>query len=332
MNKKFCSIIFLFMTLCFSWSDTKVEKQQTQLNKEVKKTEKKLLKQIFIEGRPTHITNRIRKAKEIENKLIETSEIDIKPFLAAVASDRRWDPGSKVTVAFNGGTKELHRKIEEIAKVWMKYGNITLDFGYDERTQKYRSWSENDRFYSADIRVAFYNIGYWSALGIDSIEYCEPNEASINFSGFNDKLPDDYVNIILHEFGHALGFQHEHQRPDIKCDDEIDWDIVYEILEDLWGWDMESVNYNLKRLPYEESYSLTNYDPDSIMHYVIPAVILKDGENSKCYTSVWPDHLSEKDKLGMKRAYPFEKEFIDIFRENRKKFLMLKKELVLKDD
>lgn len=332
MNKKFFTTIFLFVTICFSCSEKKAEKQQTQFNKEAKKTERKLSKHLFIEGRPTHITNRIKKAKEIEKKLIETSESEIKPFLAAVAPDRRWDPGSTVTVAFNGGTRELQRIIEEIAKEWTKYGNITLDFGYDEKTKKYRSWSESDRSYSADIRVAFYNKGYWSALGIDSIEYCKPNEASINFSGFKEKLPDDYINIILHEFGHALGFQHEHQRPDIKCDEEINWDIAYEILKELWGWDMGEVNYNLKKLPYEESYSLTEYDPDSIMHYVIPVEILKYGEKSKCYTSVWFDHLSEKDKLGMRRAYPFEKELIDIFRENRKKMMMLKKESVLNDD
>lgn len=37
-----------------------------------------------------------------------------------------------------------------------------------------------------------------------------------------------YVGLVLHEFGHAIGYYHEHNRPDRDDTVEIMWDnIVY---------------------------------------------------------------------------------------------------------
>jgi len=41
-----------------------------------------------------------------------------------------------------------------------------------------------------------------------------------------------YVGLVLHEFGHAIGYYHEHNRPDRDDTVEIMWDnIVYGELE-----------------------------------------------------------------------------------------------------
>ena len=65
----------------------------------------------------------------------------------------------------------------------------------------------------------------------------KPNEASMNFERFNQQLPDDFRGVILHEFGHALGFEHEHQHPTQGCDAEFRWDDDpgYQLTTDEYG-------------------------------------------------------------------------------------------------
>jgi hypothetical protein len=87
-------------------------------------------------------------------------------------------------------------------------------------------WSTSDQNYAADIRIGFINqgdyAGNWSAVGTDSrdstVEGGAPNQGSMNFGGFDQQLPVDWAGTVLHEFGHALGFEHEHQSPSGGCD------------------------------------------------------------------------------------------------------------------
>jgi hypothetical protein len=46
----------------------------------------------------------------------------------------------------------------------------------------------------------------------------------MNFGGFAVSLPQDWAATVLHEFGHALGLQHEHQHPVGGCDLDFRWE------------------------------------------------------------------------------------------------------------
>lgn len=70
--------------------------------------------------------------------------------------------------------------------------------------------------------------------------------------GFGCEIP----GIAAHEVMHALGYQHEHQRPD--RDDYID---VHLENVDMGYWSQ------LAKMPEEDSRLLTVYDYDSVMHY-----------------------------------------------------------------
>src|SRR5688572_18109283 len=58
-----------------------------------------------------------------------------------IADLRRWRPGENVTVAFLGGDSTLHREIVEATQAITSVCSLTLDFGYDETTGSYRTWS-----------------------------------------------------------------------------------------------------------------------------------------------------------------------------------------------
>lgn len=67
----------------------------------------------------------------------------------------------------------------------------------------------------------------------------------------------DKFGIVVHELGHAVGFWHEHTRPD-----RDDWVTI--IRDNI----MVGQEYNFNRLTSEEVNSLgLKYDYDSIMHY-----------------------------------------------------------------
>ena len=89
--------------------------------------------------------------------------------------------------------------------------------------------------------------------------------------------PRLYKRLILHEFGHALGLEHEHQRPDIPnlFDDEKLKEIVRKQLIQKYGScsdkDVEKkIEDQWKALiPADpEAVVRSLYDKDSIMHYV----------------------------------------------------------------
>ncbi len=198
---------------------------------------------------------------------------------------RLWDNGQTITVTFLSGSDFLQDKVMEYAKQWELYANI-----------KFQKVSSDD----ANIIVAFdYEDGSsWSYIGTNS-KYYRTNGATMNFGWLDeDDDEDEFSRVILHEFGHALGAIHEHQSPDA----DIQWNkpVVYEYYAEQ-GWDEARVDFNLFRT-YDSSQTINSeYDPDSIMHYFLPASFTLDGfsvgENTE---------LSITDKNFIGEAYPFD--------------------------
>lgn len=98
---------------------------------------------------------------------------------------------------------------------------------------------------------------------------------------------------ILHEFGHALGMMHEHTHPDCKAN----WN--YRVLQAKTGWSMQRVHNNYRKLNYGEA-TLSQYDPESIMHYPI-----NPGDTQSMVTRLPLNTvLSEGDKRFLMAIYP----------------------------
>ena len=261
---------------------------------------------------------------------------------------RRWTPGSTITVAFSGGTPELRSRIEKEAVEWSKYCNIKFDF---HDGGKYREWSKADTDYKADIRIGFDRDrpGYWSALGTESIDPDKyyAYETSMNFYDFLTKPPRApyFGEVVKHEFGHALGFEHEHQSPKEGCEDEIRWEdeAGYIPTKDQYGyyiadaqgrhpgiytvfsagsdpWDKEKVAANLKRIPNSRAFETSAFDRNSIMKYYLEPLILIKGEASRCY-SPEATRISPLDREGALKLYPRDPQQIQVVVNEQKSAL-----------
>ena len=214
-----------------------------------------------------------------------------------------WRRGETIKVCFHAGTRKAQERVIRIAREWMQYANVMLDFEEGGAPRACRS--DN----SADIKVAFEdNKGWWSVPGTTS--RTQDPSMNLQFYGVDTPMLKDgqpapeapMRATILHEFGHALGLLHEHQSPTANCDAEIDWNAAYKVGADI-GWDRGLVDRNFRQLASSTSLNATVVDRKSIMHYSLPPTLFKRGKESACFVTENIE-LSEQDRRFIAAIYP----------------------------
>jgi hypothetical protein len=167
----------------------------------------------------------------------------------------RWGVGRTLRVRFLEGSTFVRTQVQRYAQVWSMWANIRFQF------------VENG---DAEIRVGIKHAGdetSWSYIGIDALNIIDQSKPTMNFGWFDDDTRDEeFSRVVLHEFGHAVGWGHEHQSPASG----IPWnkDAVYSYYERL-GWTRDRVDRNIFA-KYDSTLSMySQYDPFSIMHYPI---------------------------------------------------------------
>ncbi|HZW29920.1 MAG TPA: M12 family metallopeptidase [Isosphaeraceae bacterium] len=187
--------------------------------------------------------------------------------------DRAWAIGQPLIIKFLNGQndpwiQQVHQRVRELAPTWCDYANLSMQFVNDgpcHLTVNFQPFVDQFGQHSYGL--------FNCLLGRDCYTFkSQVQSMNLLFTPAMQQWPADFRDaefhrLILHEFGHALGMIHEHQRPDRP----IVWmQSLYSVARDKWGWDEKTVNQQIVSKQQAGNYAGTVFDEKSIMMYEYP--------------------------------------------------------------
>jgi hypothetical protein len=195
--------------------------------------------------------------------------------------------GDAVPAKWMGSTSD-RAQVDKAFEYWKNLG-IGLNFSQKSNPQE------------ATIRIGFdTDSGSWSYVGRDILQNKDPLQRTMNF-GWD--LSDAYGHdTALHEIGHSLGLEHEHQNPVSG----IVWNeakVKAYFSGEPNNWNPTKIEQNILRHLNGSLVNASRWDPNSIMHYAFAPDLIDQPEQYR--EGLMPTGgLSPLDIGGIRELYP----------------------------
>ncbi|KAK0716542.1 hypothetical protein B0T21DRAFT_296698 [Apiosordaria backusii] len=205
--------------------------------------------------------------------------------MAVIRLNKRWPQHKELRIQFLDGTWAMRNRVVMYARQWEEHVNLVFNFVSHG---------------PSDIRISFdpkyMTLGHgesWSSVGTNARRksLSQPTML-IRCSIMEDR--DGGANTILHEFGHCLAFEHEHQSPEA----DIQWNRAVVLAES--GMSAENTDqYILTKFEKDGQVDCSSFDPTSVLMYTIPSRWTLDG-----FSADRVSVLSPLDKAFAAKHYP----------------------------
>ncbi len=204
-----------------------------------------------------------------------------------LTNSTKWVNGSEIKYMFIEGPNTQKNVVRNAFKIWEG-----LDIGI--------RFTETTNVNESLVRIGFdQNDGSWSYVGRQVLTIPK-KERTMNF-GWDLTTPYGF-ETALHEIGHTIGFEHEHQSPFSG----IEWDVPA-VYNEFKGppnkWNKSEIDTNILNKLSPNRVKGSKWDPKSIMQYEFgPGLILKPDSYKNGITP--PGVISANDKKGVREFYP----------------------------
>jgi hypothetical protein len=207
----------------------------------------------------------------------------------------KWMNGTVLHYCFFGGSsrysvpKSQADAIRDAFKKWKAIG-IGLEF------------QEVNQLSEAEVRIGYSTADGSSASAVGRDVLDVPVNQPTTVYGWNLTTPYGR-GTALHELGHVLGMEHEHQNPfaGIKWHEQAVYDSLAKPPN---GWTHDATFHNILEKLSQQQVQGSTWDPDSIMEYEFEPGLIDEPEQYDINGLTPPATLSSADKTWAAKWYP----------------------------